>query len=153
MFLESPSRALGISFQSCFGLQSSRYGFEPGIRNEVNYSLSEKHFNELTISPNEHKRILKQLRQSPFLDRQKSNKTIDNIARNSLMLCLSRIRMIAYILNYMANSNNEYKSYFLRNVKSRLDAIDNNYPNRSDWIYSLLKEWLCFSPLETDDSV
>jgi len=144
----------GIDRYWNIGLQSSRYGFEPGIRNEVNYSLSEKHFFELTITLSEHQRILKQLRKSPFLDEPKSHKkTIDNIARNSLMLCLSRIRMIAYILNFMANSNNEYKSYFIRNVKSRLDAINNNYPNRSAWIYQLLNEWLCFYPLETDDTV
>lgn len=143
----------GIDRYWNLGLQSSRYGFEPGIRNEVNYSLSEKHFNELTISLNEHHRILKQLRKSPFLDGQQSHKTIDNMARNSLMLCLARIRMIAYILNFIANSDYVYKSYFIKNVKSRLDAIDNNYPNRSDWVYELLKDWLCFSPLETDNSV
>jgi hypothetical protein len=144
----------GIDRYWNIGLQSSRYGFEPGIRNEVNYSVSEKHFNELTLSPNEHRRILKQLLKSPFLDGQKHHKnSIDNIARNSLMICLSRIRMIAYILNFLANSNNEYQSYFIRNVNSRIDSINNNYPNRSDWIYKLLEEWLCFSPLETDDSV
>jgi hypothetical protein len=64
---------------------------------------------------------------------------------------LSRLRVNLYILNYIANTNKEYKSYLIRNNTARIKNIKLKYPKVSPWIYDKIEEWLTFQEIETDD--
>jgi hypothetical protein len=93
-------------------------------------------------------KIIKDNKNSPF---DKNNEVINdpiNYSRHHLKITMSRIRVISYILNYLANENNEYNSYFQRNMKIRKKSIDQRYSNLSVWIKLLLEDWLQFQLIE-----
>ena len=134
-------------------LQSFEYGGEPKLRNEINYSISNEYYYELNLDKNKFLKIIKDNKNSPF---DKNNEAINdpiNHSRNHLKISISRIRVISYILNYLANENNEYNSYFQRNMKIRKESIDQRYSNLSVWIKLLLEEWLHFQLIEKDDLI
>ena len=134
-------------------LQSFKYGGEPKLRNEINYSISNEYYYELNLDKNKFFKIIKDNKSSPF---NKNNEVISepiNYSRHHLKITMSRIRVISYILNYLANENNEYNSYFKRNMNIRKKSIAQHYSNLSDWIKLLLEDWLQFQLIEKDELI
>ncbi|MFN6036735.1 MAG: hypothetical protein ACK48B_22440 [Dolichospermum sp.] len=62
--------------------------------------------------------------------------------------------MLTYTLNFIAVRNLEYQSYYQRNMKNRLTAINQKYPDVSVWIKELFQQWLIFdSEIVDNDNV
>jgi len=131
------------------GLNEFSHGDEPSLRNDINYSISEKYYYELKLSLDLAKfsKIINDNKKSPFKMRED---VIDpfNYSRHHLKVSVSRVRVVCYILNYIANQSSEYESYFKRNMNNRLRSLSQKYPDLSDWILELLNDWLCFKSIE-----
>ncbi|MEB3149764.1 MAG: hypothetical protein VKL60_12155 [Sphaerospermopsis sp.] len=133
----------GIDRYWNIGIQPFKLGSESEIRNKINYEISLEAFYELDLDEQEFKRIIEDNIYSPFIqDKEKS--TITNYARQNLKLAIARLRMLTYILNIIAIRNIEYRSYYQRNMRNRLEAITNKYPDVSNWIAEHFKSWLIF---------
>ncbi|MBK1989233.1 hypothetical protein A0J48_017100 [Sphaerospermopsis aphanizomenoides BCCUSP55] len=61
--------------------------------------------------------------------------------------------MLTYTLNFIAVRNLEYQSYYQRNMKNRLKAIDDKYPDVSKWIKELFQQWLIFDSELVEEDV
>jgi len=133
------------------GLNSFIDGDEAFLRNEINYSISESYYYELqsNFDLSKFNKIINDNKKSPFEKEEIINDPI-NYARKHLKLSTSRIRVICYILNYIANGNSEYQSYFRRNMTRRINSIKGKYPNLSTWMLELLSIWLQFEAIEHD---
>jgi hypothetical protein len=135
------------------GIQSFELGNESEIRNKINYEISTDTFYELDLDSSEFKKIIKDNCYSPF-DKYKEDSRITNYSRRNLKLAMARLRMLTYTLNFIAVRNLEYQSYYQRNMKNRLKAIDDNYSDVSQWIKELFQQWLIFdSELVEEDVV
>ncbi|BAZ51346.1 hypothetical protein NIES4103_39950 [Nostoc sp. NIES-4103] len=133
----------GIDRYWNIGIQPFDLGSEPEIRNKINYEISTDAFYELDLDIKEFNKIIQENVYSPFQqDKEKSK--ITNYSRQNLRLAIARLRMLTFILNIIAIRNIEYQSYYKRNMKNRLKAIQEKYPDVSEWIKSLFEEWLNF---------
>jgi uncharacterized protein (UPF0332 family) len=133
-------------------IREFRLRAEALLRDEINYSIENYHYYELELDLDVYNKIINDNKKNPSAHRP----TIDNPKNYSLPnleLALSRIRVTIYILNYLANANLEYKSYFERRCKRRINNIKSKYPNLSSWLLSNLEEWLQFVEVETDDEL
>jgi hypothetical protein len=133
------------------GLNRFSDGDEALLRNEINYSISEDYYYELqsNFSLSKFNKIINDNKKSPFEARESINDPV-NYARKHLQISISRIRVICYILNHVANHNSEYQSYFKRNMNGRINSIKQKYPNLSIWMLELLNSWLLFETIEHD---
>lgn len=124
------------------------YNFELGneseIRNQINYQISSDAFYELDLDIQEFYKIIRDNNNSPF-DQPKENSKMDNYARRNLKLAMARLRMLTYVLNFIAARNLEYQSYYQRNMKNRLNSIKTKYNGVSEWINKLFQDWLIFN--------
>ncbi|TVP59520.1 MAG: hypothetical protein EA343_19630 [Nodularia sp. (in: Bacteria)] len=135
------------------GIQPFELGNESEIRNKINYEINPDAFYELDLDVQDFNRILQENEISPFKqDKQKTRKI--NFSRQNLKLAMARLRMLTYILNIIAIRNIEYQSYYQRNMKNRLKAIELKYPYVSQWIQEEFQNWLIFdSELVDKDEV
>ncbi|MFN5892965.1 MAG: hypothetical protein ACK45Z_10070, partial [Dolichospermum sp.] len=89
-----------------------------------------------------------------FTEYKENSRTFDNYSRRNLKLAIARLRMLTYTLNFIAVRNLEYQSYYQRNMKNRLTAINQKYPDVSVWIKELFQQWLIFdSEIVDNDNV
>jgi len=132
------------------GIQQFKLRPEALLRDEVNYSIEEYYYYELKLDINDFNKICRDNTNDPAKKREEITKPV-NYSLPNLELALSRIRIIIYILNYIANTNLEYKSYFVRRCNQRITNIKLKYPKISSWLLSYLEEWLQFIEIETDD--
>ena len=128
------------------------YNSEPNLRNEINYSISilHKFYYELSISKNDYNKIVRDNLRSPFVERE----TISlppNFARRASKIAIARIRVLSSVMNYIANYNSEYKSYFERNMRNRIIPIKERYPFISNWLLNQLEDWLKFHELPIEE--
>ncbi|MDB9447589.1 hypothetical protein [Anabaena sp. CS-542/02] len=135
------------------GIQPFELGNESEIRNKINYEIYPDAFYELDLDVQDFNKIIQENEISPFKqDNQKSR--IINYSRQNLKLAMARLRMLTYILNIIAIRNREYQSYYQRNMKNRLKAIELKYPHVSQWIQREFQNWLIFdSELVDKDEV
>lgn len=142
----------GIDRYWNIGIQPFELGNEPEIRNKINYEISRDAFYELYLDIQQFKKIIQDNKFSPFDYNQEQAKTT-NYARRNLKLAMARLRMLTYILNVIAIRNREYQSYYQRNMKNRLAAIKEKYPDVSEWINKNFNNWLIFDPelIDTDE--
>ena len=126
--------------------------FNENLRNEINYSISilHKFYYELSISKNDYNKIVRDNLRSPFVERE----TISlppNFARRASKIAIARIRVLSSVMNYIANYNSEYKSYFERNMRNRIIPIKERYPFISNWLLNQLEDWLKFHELPIEE--
>lgn len=135
------------------GVGKYKYGKEQVLRNNINYripSFNDTFYNELEIDNKIFKKIIKDNKKSPLITETKM-KNIENYSRENFKVALSRLRILTYILNFIAKSQIEYKSYYERNMKMRVAGLNENFPEISNWLKYLLFEWLKFNKIETDE--
>lgn len=134
------------------GIQPFKLRPEAFLRNEINYQIYNEYFYELNISKAEFDKIIEDNKLD--LSKNKPNiKSPVNYSLPNLELALSRLRVTLYILNYIANANTEYKSYYLRNNRFRINKFLERYPKTSSWIVDKLTQWFEFQEIETDNSL
>ncbi|QCS50225.1 hypothetical protein FEK30_12770 [Picosynechococcus sp. PCC 11901] len=127
---------------------------ESGLRNFINYEITSESFDELNLDENKFNQIVRTNQTSPFNSPKEQASQYKNYARNNIKLAISRLRVSTYILNFLAVKNLEYRSYFERKMKMRIQAIESKYPHLSDWILDFFKSWLVFnSELITESDV
>jgi hypothetical protein len=132
------------------GIHPFKMRFEALLRNEINYQIEESFYYELNLDYDDFIRIIEDNKNDPSKTRSVIKSPI-NYSLPNLELALARLRVNLYILNYIANANIEYKSYFIRDNKARIKNIKLKYPNCSLWILEKFEEWLTFQEIETDD--
>lgn len=151
LFFENINQIKSLEIDRFWNMGLNRFsqGDEASLRNEINYSISEEYYYELKLDLNLNKfqKIINDNKKSPFSIKEDINDPF-NYSRHHLKLSMSRIRVICYILNYMANQNSEYQSYFKRNMLRRINSVKEKYPSLSGWILELLNSWLCFEVVE-----
>lgn len=135
----------GIDRYWNIGIWSFELGNEPEIRNKINYEISKDSFYELDLSPEDFDKIIKDNLYCPFAHSREQSK-IPNHSRKNLKLAICRLRMLTYILNFLAIRNLEYQSYYQRNMRKRLKTVQERYMDVSDWINILFQTWLIFDP-------
>ncbi len=140
----------GIDRYWNIGLYQSKDGIETALRNEINYALSKENYYELTLGLSSYQQIVRDNTKSPFLIASPSISNPYNYSYNNLQLGMSRLRMVAYILNYVANRNIEYRSYFQRNMARRRKSIEERLCYTSEWCRNLLNEWLKYENLSLE---
>jgi|GEM_PF-3547847 len=128
------------------GIRPSTDGQETVLRNDINYLISKDHYYELNLELSVFKKIIQDNSKSPFTSRPV---IVDpkNYSLNNLQLGAARIRMVTYLLNYIANKNREYKSYYERNMSRRRNNFHSKYPDVNSWLKDLLDEWLVYEDL------
>lgn len=134
----------GIDRYWNIGIKPFELGNESEIRNKINYEICSDAFYELDLDNREFKKIIKDNLYSPFTEYKENSRTFDNYSRRNLKLAIARLRMLTYTLNFIAVRNLEYQSYYQRNMKNRLKAIDDKYPDVSDWVKTHFQDWLIF---------
>lgn len=132
------------------GIRNFKIRPETTVRNDINYSIEDFYYYELDLDSAIFDKIIADNKIDPAGRTLVVSKPL-NYALPNTELALARIRIILYILNYIANSNIEYKTYFGTRCSKRLKAIHKKYPALSGWILSRLTEWLQFIEVETDD--
>lgn len=132
------------------GIQPFKMRFEPLLRNEINYQIEKDYYYELNLEYSLFESIIRDNKQD-LSKKQVCIKSPTNYSLPNLELAISRFRVAIYILNFIANSNIEYKSYFIRNINSRLLNLKTKYPNISAWILNNFEQWLQFTEIETDN--
>ncbi|QYX31957.1 hypothetical protein [Sphaerospermopsis torques-reginae] len=142
----------GIDRYWNIGIKSFELGNEPEIRNWINYEIRIDAFYELDLDTIEFNKIIKDNRSSPFNEYKGNSKQI-NYSRSNLQLAIARLRMLTYTLNFIAVRNLEYQSYYQRNMRNRLKAIDDKYPDVSKWIKELFQQWLIFDSELVEEDV
>ena len=147
-FIESPTKALNNYW--CTAFSPYKYGNDSNLRNEINYKISNKYYNDLILDHTLFKRILKENRKSPFKKEMKDIK-FTNFTRSHLTWSLSRFNFLISILNYIANENLEYRSYFEKRMKERNNYIKDKYFNASDWLKIFLFDTLRFSEINDEN--
>src|SRR5690242_7200441 len=142
-------RGSGIDRYCNIGILQSTDGSETHLRNEINYVISKDYYYELDLDHTLFKKITQDNTKSPFNHRP----TVEypkNYSLNNLKLSMSRLRMLTYILNLLANKNIEYKSYNENRMDKRLINITQKYPKVSPWLKELSDEWLKFEDLKLE---
>jgi len=114
----------GIDRYWNIGIKPFELGNESEIRNKINYEICSDAFYELDLDNIEFKKIIKDNLYSPFTEYKENSRTFDNYSRRNLKLAIARLRMLTYTLNFIAVRNLEYQSYYQRNMKNRLTAIN-----------------------------
>ncbi|MEH2457613.1 hypothetical protein [Nostoc sp.] len=134
------------------GIKSFDLGNESEIRNTINYEISPDTFYELDLETQEFHKIIRDNQYCPFKE-DKEDSRIPNYSRRNLKFAIARLRMLSYTLNVIAIRNIEYQSYYQRNMKNRLKAIQEKYPDVSEWIKDYFQNWLIFDSelVETDE--
>ncbi|MCC5616658.1 hypothetical protein LC605_16585 [Nostoc sp. CHAB 5836] len=125
------------------GIKSFDLGNESEIRNTINYEICPNAFYELDLETQEFYKIIRDNQYCPFKE-DKEDSRIPNYSRKNLKLAIARLRMLTYTLNVIAIRNIEYQSYYQRNMKNRLKAIQDKYPDVSEWIKEYFQDWLIF---------
>jgi len=123
---------------------------EARLRNELNYSIEPFYYYELELDKNTFEKIIKDNLKSPFTKPNKVTSPV-NYGHRNLQLAVSRVRVIAYFLNYLANSSAEYRSYFESRCEKRKKELNDKFPNLSKWIVDLLDVWLKYDDLQLED--
>lgn len=143
----------GIDRYWNIGIKPFELGNESERRNKINYEICSDAFYELDLDNIEFKKIIKDNLYSPFTEYKENSRTFDNYSRRNLKLAIARLRMLTYTLNFIAVRNLEYHSYYQRNMKNRLTAINQKYPDVSVWIKELFQQWLIFDSeiVDNDD--
>lgn len=121
-------------------LSGYKYGFEPKIRNTINYAITNEIYDEVEFNKEDFLKIIKENKKSPF----DQSDEFRNYARSHFQIAVARFKMAIDILNYLANKNIEYKSYYIRNMKRRINAINEKYSQISEWLKNYLYEWFQF---------
>jgi hypothetical protein len=143
----------GIDRYWNIGIQSFELGNESEIRNRINYEIRIDAFYELDLDIVEFRKIIRDNQYSPFTEYKENSQKFDNYSRRNLKLAIARLRMLTYTLNFIAVRNLEYQSYYQRNMKNRLKAIDDKYPDVSKWIKELFQKWLIFDSELVEEDV
>lgn len=144
----------GIDRYWNIGIRAFELGNESEIRNKINYEIRNDAFYELDLDIVEFQKIIKDNQYSPFIKDKENTRIFDNYSRNNLKLAIARLRMLTYTLNFIAVRNLEYQSYYKRNMKNRLKAIEDKYTDVSEWIKEIFHCWLIFdSELVEEDMI
>lgn len=148
---EQIDRIWNLGLSTFEGLEG--YGSEHRLRNAINYYLShtDKFYYELNIPNSDFQKIIKDNCRSPFLGEKDLLPIPPNFAKRALKIATARIRVVSYVLNYIANHNAEYKSYYIRNMNNRIDPLKIRYPFISDWLLAYLADWLKFNEIPVEE--
>lgn len=126
------------------------FGDEVNLRNEINYSITANNFAEFMMPKTEFLKIKNQILNSPLSIKIDRNKEL-NYSQESLKYCLSRLRVIIFVLNRIANDSNLYQSYFIRRNLERIRSINENYSNElPEWMIDFFKNTLTFTEIEKE---
>lgn len=134
------------------GLRKFKFKDESHLRNDINYSIENDYYYELKINYNDFKKIIVDNKNDPSKKSPKIKNPV-NYSISNIELALARVRITLYILNYISNTNLDYKNYFIRHCESRKKSIAERYSNLSNWIFSLLEQWLQFVEIDTEDTL
>lgn len=131
----------------------AHYKSEPKLRNAINYylSINDDFYYELSLNGSEFNKIIRDNHKNPFQNRESCPKP--NFSIRSLKISIARLRILIYVLNYIANYNNEYKSYFERNMLQRITPIKNRYSYINAWVMQYFNDWLKFNQIEKEEII
>ncbi len=130
------------------GIRNYKDGSETILRNEINYTISKNHFDELLIELPKFKRNIVEFQKDP----KDSNLSIPyKYSHTILELALCRIEMILYLLNYIANKNKEYYSYYLKYNTSINKNIIDKYSSCSKYLIERLEKACIYNELKLEE--
>ncbi len=134
------------------GIRQFSMGKETSLRNEINYSVSNDYYYELNIDYRKFEKIKLDNVKDPKTNLPKITDPL-NYSNKNIELAIARISMIIYILNYIANKNIEYKSYFLKLITEIKVESNKKYPFVNQWIKDNIDAILVFENIEEDEIV
>lgn len=134
------------------GLRQFNMGKETSLRNDINYSVSNDYYYELELEFKKFEKIILDNKKDPKTNPQKISDPLNYSIKN-IELAIARISMVIYTLNYIANKNIEYKSYFLKLISEIKVESNKKYPFVNQWIKNSIDNILIFEEVEEDDKV
>ncbi|MHC5310939.1 hypothetical protein ACYSNM_12915 [Myroides sp. LJL116] len=126
------------------GIYRFKEGIETMLRNEINYSISNYYYDELSCDISTYSKKIREFKKSPIT--AKLDKPY-KLSHSNLELALCRIEMIFYILNYLANKNIYYRSYFNRFVSELKKNIQSKFSNNSNYLVARIIDNCKYSDL------
>lgn len=122
-----------------------KFGDEVSLRNEINYSITPNNFSEFLMTKEQFLNIKQKHLNSPLAERSIRTPEAD-YSNESLKYSLSRLRVIIFILNRIANDSNLYQSYYVRRNRERIRSITTNFgSDLPDWMSEYFSSTLTFS--------
>lgn len=134
------------------GIRQFKLGHEPFLRNEINYTINNDYYYEIGLEKRIFDKIIDDNKNNPA-DNKLDIDSPKNFALYNIELAVSRIAMTVYVLNYMASSNIEYKSYLIKLLREINSEIDLKYSSTNAWLLTLLKSILKFEEFEIDEDI
>lgn len=133
------------------GIRGFKDGSETMLRNLINYSISNYYYDELICDIPTYKKRIKEFEKDPIISKlEKPYK----FSHSNLELALCRIEMIFYILNYLANKNIYYKSYYNKFLSGLKQNIQSKFNNNSNYLVERIINNCTYKDLEiVDESV
>ncbi|ULH30888.1 hypothetical protein [Leptospira weilii] len=138
-----------------WSIANSRFTFgdEVNLRNEINYSISQDNFSEFLMTKTEFDQLKSHYKNSPFIKPLDLDKEF-RYSYESMKYGLSRLRVIMYILNKIANESNLYSSYYIRRNNHRLRSIEENFKNELPmWMVQYFNEILIFLEMDKEEKI
>jgi hypothetical protein len=135
------------------GIRAFKLKDEAHLRNIINYQIEKNIYYELDIDLALFNNIISDNVNYKFDSKKLSISKPQNYSIHNLELALSRLRICTYILNYIANDNNEYKNYLKSRNLKRIKNIKEKYINLDPKVESKIIDWLTFEEIETEQTV
>jgi hypothetical protein len=135
------------------GIRAFKLKDEAHLRNIINYQIEKNIYYELDIDLVLFNNIIYDNINYKFDSKKLTISKPQNYSIHNLELALSRLRICTYILNYIANDNNEYKNYLISRNLKRIKNIKEKYINLDPKVESKIIDWLTFEEIETEQTV